>query len=197
MSAALISRLASSSSGPAGQTWTEPRLLGISTALEVLGLQTVPGARPRRAGRGFAASEPGTLPLGALGPYCFGALRVEHGHPWAPGRGASRRAGSHVWDSPDRLGGGQGTLVPGQDSLLLGLLSKKVHKGCQSGGSLVAQVPTLPRKIPAHSKSQSSGKPRVGNWWKNGLDFAKSRSRGDLEDEFSSTKTRLATGPSA
>lgn len=38
----------------------------------------------------------------------------------------------------------------------------------------------------------------VGNWWKaNGLDFAKFRSAGDLEGESSSTKTGLATGPSA
>lgn len=37
---------------------------------------------------------------------------------------------------------------------------KKVHNGCPTD-CLVAQVPTLPRIIPTHSKCQPSGKP----WW--------------------------------
>lgn len=99
-----------------------------------------------------------------------------------------------MWDSPARPGGGEGKLVPGQDSLLLGLLSKKVHMAARQ------RLPSssdshAPEDYPDSLQVPAFWEILVGNWWKaNGLEFAKFRSAGDLEGE---SKTGLATGPSA
>lgn len=46
-------------------------------------------------------------------------------------RGEEPESGPYVGLScQTRVRGGEGKLVPGQDSLLLGLLSEKVHNGC-------------------------------------------------------------------
>lgn len=120
---ALISLPESSSSGSAGQTWAP----GLSTSVEVPSGANCP-VHVHSACCALVQPEPGTLQRGRSG---LRVWRSPSGR-WPPLGATERslRAGSHMWDSPARPGGGEGKLVPGQDSLLLGLRSEKVHNGC-------------------------------------------------------------------
>lgn len=100
---------------------------GLSTSVEVPSVANCP-VHVHSACCALVQREPGTLQRGRSG---LRVWRSPSGR-WPPLGTTERslRAGSHMWDPPARPGGGEGELVPGQDSLLLGLLSEKVHNGC-------------------------------------------------------------------
>lgn len=141
--------------------------------------------------------EPGTLQRGRSGlrVWCSPSGR------WPPLGAAERslRAGSHMWDSPARPGGGAE-----KESWFLAR-TRSYLDSCLRRSTMAARQ-RLPSSSDSHAPEDYPDSLQVpafweilvGNWWKaNGLDFAKFRSAGDLECESSSTKTGLATGPSA
>lgn len=69
-------------------------------------------------------------PKGALRPSCLVLPKWKMATPGR--RGEEPESGQPYVGLSGQTGGGggEGKLVPGQDSLLLGLLSKKVHNGC-------------------------------------------------------------------
>lgn len=108
-----------------GQVFWTP---GLSTSVEVPSVANCARCMFTSAYRAPVQPEPGTLPRGRSG---LRALALPMWKMATLGRSERRlRAGSHMWVSPARPGGGEGKLVPSQDSLLLGLLSEKVHNGC-------------------------------------------------------------------
>lgn len=109
-----------------------PSLLdpGLRASVEVPSVANCAQCMFTSAYRAPVQPEPGTLPRGRSG---LRALALPMWKMATFGRPERRlRAGSHMWVSPARPGGGggEGKLVPSQDSLLLGLLSEKVHNGC-------------------------------------------------------------------